>query len=494
MIEIGLEKDLYLARYAELARKNGRRNPEWLRAIRKAAAARFEALGFPTTRDEEWRFTSVAPIARTAFVPADPPAVRIDPERLAALTWPDAGAIRLVLVNGFFSPELSSVGAPGVPAPEAPGAPTLGSPAPGAPPRPSTSPETPGAPPRSPASPAAPAGSLPPGVVAGGLAAALEVMPDEVQAHLARHARYETQPFTALNTALMEDGVFLGVPDGVTVEAPVHIISLSLPDGRPTVAHPRVLIVAGRSSRLAVVESYAGEAGRVFTNAVTEIVAGPGAVVDHYRLQREDREAYHVAALEIHAAADAVVSSHSISLGGALVRNEVNAVLNGEGAECTLNGLYIATGEQHVDNHTGIDHARPRGTSHELYKGVLNDRARAVFNGRIRVRPDAQQTDSKQTNKNLLLSDEALVNTNPQLEIYADDVKCTHGATVGQLEETSLFYLRSRGIPEPEARQILTRAFAGDIVGRIRISGLREGLETLMAGMFDHAAGRGGSS
>jgi Fe-S cluster assembly protein SufD len=241
----------------------------------------------------------------------------------------------------------------------------------------------------------------------------------------------------------------------------------------------RALIVAGDRTESRIVETYVGPRGTTyFTNAVTEVFAGENAIVDHYKVQQESVEAFHVASMHIHAARSAVVSSHSFSLGGKLVRNDVSALLDGEGAECTLNGLYLADGDRLVDNHTTIDHAKAHCPSHEIYKGILGGKARAVFNGKIIVRQDAQKTDAKQTNRALLLSDEAQINTKPQLEIFADDVKCTHGAAIGQLDEDALFYLRARGLTMQEARDMLIHAFAGDILDRVKIEPLRAALET----------------
>ena len=246
-------------------------------------------------------------------------------------------------------------------------------------------------------------------------------------------------------------------------------------------SHPRNLIVAEANSQVSIVESYFGLNDETyFTNAVTEIVVNDNAIVDHYKLQRESMHAFHFSTLQVQQSRSSSFSTHSIALGGALVRNDVNTVLNGEGAEATLDGLYVVSGQQHVDNHTRIEHAKPHCSSRELYKGILDQKARAVFNGRIIVRPDAQKTDSKQTNKNLLLSEEALANTNPQLEIYADDVKCTHGATIGQLSADALFYMRARGIGLDTARNLLTYAFANEITNRIKIEPLRAELEMLL--------------
>jgi Fe-S cluster assembly protein SufD len=315
-----------------------------------------------------------------------------------------------------------------------------------------------------------------------------------VQQHLARYARYRDRAFVALNTALMEDGAYVRIPRGVIVEEPIHLLFVgSAADGAPAVSHPRILIVAEENSQATVIETFVGvgdgvgrptpglpDGGVYFTNAVTEIVAAENAVLDHYRVQRESETAFHIATQWVQQARSSNFASHAISLGGALVRTDITAVLDGPGIESTLNGLYVVGGQQHVDTHTAIDHAQPHCNSHELYKGILDGRATAVFNGKIFVRQDAQKTDAKQTNQNLLLSRDAVIDTKPQLEIFADDVRCTHGATVGQLDADALFYLRSRGIDAAEARALLTYAFASDILGRIKVAPLRTALEELL--------------
>jgi Fe-S cluster assembly protein SufD len=359
----------------------------WMQELRESAFQRFAELGFPTTHDEEWRFTNVAPIARAKFVHAtsvplvtDPPA---GPEANLAETW------------------------------------------------------------------------------------------------LGKVASFRENAFVALNTAVLQDVVVIQVPRGAIVEKPIRI-DHSAADGADVA--PRTLIVVGADAHCTIVESYSG-VGKYFTNAVTEIVVGDRAVVDHYKVQREDSSAFHVATLAAQLGRSANFSTHSISLGGALVRNDVNVVLS-EGTDATVNGLYIVNGTQLVDNHTSIDHAKPHGTSHELYKGILDDRSSAVFNGRIIVRKDAQKTDSKQTNKNLVLSDDAVIDTKPELQIHADDVRCTHGATIGQLDAESLFYLQSRGIGKQQARSLLTYAFAQDVIDRIQVPDLREQLEKFLFEKF----------
>jgi Fe-S cluster assembly protein SufD len=394
----------------------------WIQQLREAAFARFAEVGFPTTHDEEWRFTNVAPIVRTRFEPA----------RAWAWSVSAPAVIQLVFVNG----ELVE--------------------------RPQ---------------------ELPKGVEAGSLMDA----PEAARQHLARYASYESQAFTALNTAFLAGGAFVHIPRGLVLEQPIEIVWVTGPAATPTVTHPRTLVLVGADAHCSILESYGGAGDVYFTNAVTEIVAADSSVVDYYKLQQEGPLAYHVGAVHAALGRSANFGSHSISLGGALVRNDVNVTLS-EGTEATLNGLYLVDGTQHVDNHTTIDHARPHGTSHELYKGILDEKASAVFNGRILVRKDAQKTDSKQTNKNLVLSDDAVINTKPELQILADDVRCTHGATIGQLDAEAMFYLQSRGIAKAEARSLLTYAFAQDIVDRIKVQSLKDSIERILVEKFhEHA-------
>jgi len=428
------DRDIYLSTFERFEKGRDRHERPWLHRIRSAAIDRFAELGFPTPRDEEWRFTNVAPITRVPFRPAA--AVELSGQAVQALRRlafdsGDAGT-RIVFVNGFYAAGLSVF-------------------------RPSG------------------------GVTVENLAAALEANPQRLEPYLAQHAGYDDHPFRALNTAFLRDGAFVSIPKGEVVREPIHLVFVSIARGEPAVSHPRNLIVTGPGSQATIVESYIGlDEGVYLTNAVTEIVAGENSLLDHYKLQREGGKAFQVATLQVHQGRGSTFSSHYVSLGGGLVRNEVNVVLDGEGCESTLNGLYLARDRQHMDNRTVIDHARPRCASHELYKGILDGRAHGVFNGKIFVRQDAQKTDAKQTNKTLLLSDDATINTKPQLEIFADDVKCTHGATVGQLDAESIFYLRSRGIDLESARSLLTFAFANDVIGRIKVEPLRAGLEELL--------------
>jgi Fe-S cluster assembly protein SufD len=327
--------------------------------------------------------------------------------------------------------------------------------------------------------------NLPTGVQVLSLEAAIASHPSLVEPHLARLSLAQSNAFTSLNTAFLRDGIVMLIPARAVVAEPIEVTFASVSEGSGSVSHPRLLIVAGEASQATVLERYAGE-GAAFTNAVTEVWLGAGAVLDHYKLQEEPADAFHIASMFVHCARSGTFSSHSLTFGGGLVRNDVVATLGGEGIDCTLNGLYVGRGTQVIDNHTTIDHATPHCSSHEIYKGILGDRARAVFNGKIIVRPDAQKTDARQTNKALLLSNDANINSKPELEIFANDVKCTHGAAIGQLDEAAMFYLRSRGLGIAESRAMLVHAFAGDILNRVKIAPVREYLEGILTARLPH--------
>jgi Fe-S cluster assembly protein SufD len=417
--------DAVLAEQARFAQGRGTSAPAWLRELRERGAARFAALGFPTVRQEEWRFTNVAAIADTPFRLAEKTPTNAA-ELTARVKLADCAA-RIVILNGQFAPELSNLD------------------------------------------------KLPRGLVAGSLANAITHNRPEV-AHLGK-TPWEHAPFVALNTAFLEDGAFVAIAANAVIEQPVHILVINGGAGK-TMAHPRILIVAGANSQARIAQTFLGAAGEShFTNSVTEVSAGENAILDVYTDQREIDTAYHIAALHIQLQRDAIVKSRAVTLGGKLVRNDIVGVLGGEGAHVALDGVYLVDGDRLVDNHTTIDHAVPHCTSHELYKGILDGKAKAVFNGRIIVREDAQKTDSKQTNRALLLSDDAVINSNPQLEIFADDVKCTHGAAIGQLDDEAMFYMRARGLTERDARYMLIHAYAGEVLEGITIEPLRQQLE-----------------
>jgi Fe-S cluster assembly protein SufD len=419
-----------LADYAAFESELGAQ-PAGVGELRHAGRQRFAELGLPTMRQEEWRKTNVARIGRTRFRRAAGDPDDLPREQLRPFLVP--GCAELAFVDGRFAAGLSCVG------------------------------------------------ELPDGVWAGSLARALAEVPDLVTAHLGRHADLG-HPFVALNTAHIADGAFVYVPRGVVVKKPIHAVFIGRGEAdAATVSYPRNLFVAEESCQVTVIETYGGFPDQhYFTCPVTEIVGDANSVVDHYRLGQESLDAIHVATQKIHLGRDTSFFSHSINHGGALVRNDIQAMLDGEGISCTLNGLYLARGSQHVDHQMRVDHAKPNCHSYELFKGILEDRARAVFNGRIYVHQDAQKTDAKQSNRNLLLSKEALVHSNPQLEIFADDVRCTHGSTTGHLDDEAVFYLRSRGIGEEAAQSLLTYAFAGEVLDEIRLEAVRKDLEEFL--------------
>ncbi|MER3524051.1 MAG: Fe-S cluster assembly protein SufD [Ignavibacteria bacterium] len=403
-------------------------------ALRRRAIEAFDALGFPTTREEEWRFTDVSPIARTLFVPSLTPGdTEAMGEEIESLTFRGWESVRFVFVNGHYRAEFSVVPA------------------------------------------------LPKGVTVTNLASALKANDPNLYCHLGRYVQYDENAFTALSTAFLFDGAFIHIPDDVVLDVPIHLVFFETSGGVPLAAHPRNLIIVGKRSKVSIVETYAGRGDEPYlTNAVTEFVVGEGASVEHDKLQAESLTGFHIGTVHFEQHEGSTVVSNAINFGGALVRNTITAVLGAERCEATLNGLSLTTGTQLVDHHTTIDHAQPKCASHELYKSILDGNSRGVFNGKIFVRKDAQKTDAKQTNKTLLLSDHATIDTKPQLEIFANDVKCTHGATVGHLDEEQLFYLRSRGIGEETAKDILTFAFASDIINRVHVEPLRSQVDAML--------------
>jgi Fe-S cluster assembly protein SufD len=423
--------ETYLEAFTEFEKETAAYTPRWLRDLRETAYARFCAVGFPTTHDEDWRFTNFAQLARTPFRLSREESVAFAASELDA--WRMEGiAARLVFVNSRFAPELTTWG------------------------------------------------DLPDGVTVSSLYREIVNRPDTVAEHLGRYLNIERDPFCALNTAFAEDGAYVHIRRGVVVKQPIHLLFVSTASEAPAMTHPRNLIVVEEQGEASILEEYVsiGDAVPAFSNAVTELVAGKSATVDHILIEREHRETLSVSTLRIEQARDSNVASHSLLLGGGLVRNNVHPVLSGDGGECLINGLFIGSGRQHLDNYMLVEHASPHCVSRQFYNGILDDHAHGVFHGRIVVHKDAQKTDAKQTNRNLLLNDDAQIDTKPQLEIYADDVKCTHGATIGQIEEDALFYLRSRGIGEVEARQLLLEGFAGECLNRIKPGAARDYAES----------------
>ncbi|HEV7843674.1 MAG TPA: Fe-S cluster assembly protein SufD [Pyrinomonadaceae bacterium] len=426
------EKSIYAEMFAALKGKSAGHEASWTKRLREDAMERFEQLGFPTTFDEEWKYTNLAAITKQRFEPgSESKSVKLDGNALESFVYPEAKGSQLVFVDGVYSPALSSLEA------------------------------------------------LPKGVIAENLADALNGERAEiVREKLARSADYNENGLTALNTAFVSEGAFVLIPKGVRVEAPIHLLFLTAPQRSPTVAFPRVLIVAEAQSEATVVESYASMGdGRYWTNAVVEVVLKDGARLEHYKIQRESLQAFHTATTQIELGADSSFDTTAITFGAELSRHNINVMMNARGAECHVDGLYMVSTGQHTDTHSLIEHAQPYCTSRQLYKGILDGKSRAVFNGKVFVREGALQTDAQQTNRNLLLSNEARVDTKPQLEIFADDVKCAHGATVGQLEEEELFYLVSRGLKPELAQNLLTYGFAEEVINKIKIESIKAQLD-----------------
>ena len=423
------EPDAYRVSFERL--ETTRKEPAWVMSARRAALARFGELGFPTLQDEDWRFTNVAPIAKLPFRPVFELATdEVTPESLDRFPFTGLNDRRLVFVNGHFAADLSAVPSPAE------------------------------------------------GVRFSSLRQALAADPAGVEPHLFRCAGKEANAFAALNTAFFQDGAFIFVPAGRIVVDPVHLLFVNTGRDDGATAHLRNLIVAEPGSQVTVLESYVSLSDAAgLTNTLTELRVDDHAQVEHLRFQDEDRHSFHVAHLAARFGRASNVISHSFALGARLSRAGIRAHLAGPDLECVLNGLYLIRGEQLADHHMVVEHAQPQCASHEYFNGILDDRSKGVFHGRILVQPAAQKTNAKQTNKNLLLSDDATVDSKPQLEIYADDVKCTHGATVGQMDEDSIFYLRTRGVGVETARRMLMHAFAGEIIDRVRCAAVRDELD-----------------
>jgi Fe-S cluster assembly protein SufD len=405
----------------------------WLDALRRDAAERFAELGFPTTRQEDWRYTDVSEIAKTRWQAGAPRDGALSRREIEDLSFPVFACNLFVFVNGAFAADLSALRA-GAPSAEV-----------------------------------------------KSLRALLAADPEALRGRLGALADAKQSAFTAWNTAELADAAVVRIPRGADFEQPIHLVFVSEPGAAPTASHPRVLVLAEPGSRASVIEDYVSfGAGGFVTNAVTEIALGAGAELEHVRFQRESAAGGHVSNLFAEQERDSRLACFAVSFGAELVRNDVSVRLLGEGAECGLYGLFLGTGSGHVDNHTSLDHAVPHTASRELYKGVLGGHSKGVFHGRILVRPDAQKTDARQESRNLLLSEGAEIVSVPQLEIHADDVRCSHGSTIGRLDEDALFYLRARGVGESEARALLTRAFAAEVTDKLRFEPLRERIQEIL--------------
>ena len=428
------QTDPYLKAFARFEQPGASKQPSWLFPLRKAGIARFAELGFPTLKHEDWRFTNVSPIAKMPFKPVfDATPAGLARDTLAQFPFAKLPGAKLVFVNGHFIPGLSNTPA------------------------------------------------LKDGAKVASLAAALVTDSALIEKHLGRYVRTEDNAFAALNNAFFADGGFVFVPAGSAIAEPVQLLFINTRADAGAAIHPRNLIVIESGAKATIIESYVSTASApTFTNSVTEFSLGDNSIVEHCKFQDESAEAYHIAALHSRLGRTVNFSSHSIVTGAKLSRNNIRTTLDGEGIEAILNGVYLTSDDQLADHYMIVDHAKPHCASHEYFNGILSGKSRGVFHGRILVRPGAQKTDAKQTNKNLLLSDDASADTKPQLEIYADDVKCTHGATVGQLNDESIYYLRSRGIGLETARRMLIHAFAGEIIDRVKHDALREELDALL--------------
>jgi Fe-S cluster assembly protein SufD len=412
---------------------------EMFSSQRQSALDSFRKSGFPTKRNEHWKYTDVRPIIKRNFQISDNESKSINSKIIEDIKFLDLDCDVVVFSNGCYSAELSHINA-------------------------STD-----------------------GTTVRSLNEVLSENDPELEKLLMPEITGKNA-FVSLNTAFLADGVFISVPDKAEYNRPIHLIFISDQSAQVTVSHFRNYIILGRQARATVIESYVGiNDAEYFTNTMTEVRAGEGSVLEHYKLQEESLNGYHVGNLNAILQKDSHVDSHSFSIGGALVRNDIDVDLNDSGAHIGLNGLYVGNKKQHIDNHTCINHSKPNTTSEEVYRGVMNGHSRGVFNGKVVVHQDAQKTDAQQNNANLLLSDTAEVDTKPELEIYADDVKCSHGATIGQLDENMLFYLRSRAIDEETARSLLTFAFADEVISRITIPSVRKHLESLIVGKLPDA-------
>ena len=431
-------RESYVERLSEFLDSGRRDAPGWVTDLRRDAISGFGKLGFPTLRDEEWRFTNLEALRRGSFAIAENGISEVSKKTVDSYGFSGLDCLRLVFVNGRFASSLSDAGDAGD------------------------------------------------GILMKSLSEAIREDGDLVRDHLAKYADYEKDAFISLNTSYFEDGVFVYVPDGTISEKPVHVLHVATDEGRPLFINPRNLIIVGQSSAAKVIEHYVSLSQSVyFSNVVTEVVCGENANLEHYRLEFESQKAFSFSTLRVNQQKNSNITSHSILCGGAIVRNNVHPVLAGEGCNSDIYGLFISEGRQHMDNFMRVEHASPHCDSRQFYNGVLDGRSKGVFHGRILVHEGAEKTDAKQTNRNLLLSDTAQIDTKPQLEIYNDDVKCTHGATIGQMDEEALFYLCSRGIPMRKAKIIMLRAFTNETFEHMSIDSVREALESKVMDWFE---------
>ncbi len=429
------EEETYQAAFQSLQERTASISPGWIQRLRESAMDRFDQLGFPSVKEEDWKYTNVAPISRIRFDPITSslpePTGSLTANEVSLFGYVEAGTSQLVFENGVLRKELSSLSGLA-------------------------------------------------GVIAIDLAQAIddEQHGELIRKHLARGADHNVNGFTAMNTAMFPSGAFVLIPKGAVIESPLHLLFIANPAQSPVATFPRVLILAEENSQATIIETYVGlKESEYLTTAVVEVVLEDGARLEHYKVQRESVEAFHIATTSAELGSNSSYDTTTINFGAQLCRHDVKVVMAHEGAECWVDGLYVTGDGQHTDTHSVIDHQKPHCTSHQLYKGILDGKSRAVFNGKVFVRHDAQKTDAMQTNKNLLLSNEARVDTKPQLEILADDVKCAHGAAVGQIDADELFYLETRGIHHDLAKNLLTYGFAEEVIGKIKVESIRAQLD-----------------
>jgi len=426
----------YVSKFKSFEDKLNGQSKSFLHDIRKNALNDLAELSFPTNRNEEWKYTNVAPILKHNFIPAMISTVpKFREEEIKLFLFKDFDYHLIVFVNGLFAEELSEIG------------------------------------------------NLPKGVVVDGLNRITKNNPDLISKYINKLSKIDNA-FNALNTAYSYDGLVVIIPDGMILEKPIQVLYLNSSKDDLVLSIPRNLIVAGKNSQVSVITNYHGFGDKTyFSNIITEVYVGENAIVDLYKIQNENDESYHIEKVQAIQKKNSVFNHYNINFGGAIVRNDINTLHDDQNIETHYYGLYLAHGKQHVDNHTFVDHAKPNCMSNELYKGILDDNSRGVFNGKIIVRRDAQKTNAYQQNKTILLSKTATIDTKPQLEIFADDVKCSHGATVGHLDDTSEFYIRSRGVPQELAKSMLIRAFANDVIDTIKIVPLKEQINHMI---FEH--------
>ncbi len=436
-IILSQNNDGYLEGFSQFNKKATGNNLGWIKALREKAISEFSELGFPTPQHEDWRFTNVGAIARTPFQLSPNGQSKVSAADIEPFLFKDSSLCTLVFVNCRYDEALSSLA------------------------------------------------DLPDGVIILSLKEAMDQQPELLERHLSKYADIKDEAFTALNTAFMEDGGFIYLPKGTVLETPIHLLYVSTPQDSPSITNPRNLIVSEDNCQADIIEHYISlDDSTYFSNVVTELVVGENSTLGHYMLECESKKAFNISTLRVQQARNSNIRSHAVLMGGALVRNNIHPVLAGEGCDSLINGLYMSTDRQHMDNYMKVEHASPHCNSRQLYNGVLDGRSKGVFHGRIIVHKDAQKTDAKQTNRNLLLSDHAQIDTKPQLEIYADDVKCTHGATIGQMDEKAIFYLRSRGISKEASRNIILNAFTNQTLDSMNVEAVKNYCADLVSKWF----------